>query len=102
MLQCQDCEFGKELPDGGIDLTCDPARNIKEPECLTKWQILLLQNIRRDSALVAEVMPELKTWLSLVGPLAIHANDQITEREKSDDWKHGGADQYDTQAMVRA
>ena len=49
-----------------------------------------LQNIRRDSALVAEVMPEFKTWLQLVGPLACHANSQIAEQQKADDWKHGG------------
>ena len=89
MLQCQDCEFGKELPDGGIDLTCDPARNIKEPECLTKWQLLQLQHIENDSALIAALVPKFEKIVSQAGTILCH----VAEQQKGDDWKHGGADE---------
>ena len=42
MIQCKDCEFYEEGPNGQRTFKCDPFKNIKEPECLTKWQILRL------------------------------------------------------------
>jgi hypothetical protein len=43
MIQCVDCEFYESGPDGGRAFKCDPFVNIKEPECLTKWQLLRLE-----------------------------------------------------------
>ncbi len=37
MIQRVGCEFGEQLPNGSVELACDPARNIKGPECLSKW-----------------------------------------------------------------
>ena len=45
------------------------------------------------SALVAELLPELKTVLDLVGPIVCHVNTQVTEQQKADDWKLGGGDE---------
>ena len=42
MIQCIDCEYYQEYPDGRRVFRCDPFRNIKEPECLNKWQLLRL------------------------------------------------------------
>jgi len=42
MIQCKDCEFYEEDPQGRRTLKCDPFKTIKEPECLTKWQLLRL------------------------------------------------------------
>ena len=42
MIQCKDCEFYEESPEGRRIFKCDPFKNVKEPECLTKWQILRL------------------------------------------------------------
>ncbi|MBE0537977.1 MAG: hypothetical protein IH624_20135 [Phycisphaerae bacterium] len=42
MIQCKDCEFYEEDSQGRRAFKCDPFQNIKEPECLTKWQLLRL------------------------------------------------------------
>lgn len=40
MIQCQDCEFFHTTERGEVSFSCDPFRNIKEPECLDKWQLI--------------------------------------------------------------
>ncbi|MFB3892398.1 MAG: hypothetical protein ACE15C_10305 [Phycisphaerae bacterium] len=40
MIQCKDCEFFRRNETGEIAFACDPFSNIKEPECLAKWQII--------------------------------------------------------------
>ena len=40
MIQCQDCELFRRGPDGEVCFACEPFRNIKEPECLAKWQMI--------------------------------------------------------------
>lgn len=42
MIQCKDCEYYKQDEHGRRTFCCDPFTNIKEPECLQKWQILRL------------------------------------------------------------
>lgn len=42
MIQCKDCEFYEIGPDGHKQFKCDPFSNIKEPECLQKWQVIKL------------------------------------------------------------
>ena len=42
MIQCAECEFYSNEPDGRRVFRCDPFTNIKEPECLQKWQLLRL------------------------------------------------------------
>lgn len=45
MIQCQDCEFFHRDPTGRINFSCDPFSTIKEPECLTKWQLIKLDQM---------------------------------------------------------
>lgn len=42
MIQCKDCELCEIGPDGQRTFKCDPFTNIKEPECLAKWQLIRL------------------------------------------------------------
>ncbi|RPI59483.1 MAG: hypothetical protein EHM48_08815 [Planctomycetaceae bacterium] len=45
MIQCKDCEFyDKSRSDEGA-FTCDPFTNIKEPECLAKWQLIRINQM---------------------------------------------------------
>lgn len=42
MIQCKDCEFYDQTPDGRRTFKCDPFTTIKESECLAKWHLLRL------------------------------------------------------------
>ena len=42
MLQCKDCELCEMTPEGRRTFKCDPFVNIKEPECILKWQLIRL------------------------------------------------------------
>lgn len=85
MIQCKDCELYK---DG--QTTCDPAVNIKEPECLLKWQLLILDNLDRrieqSNAFTLRMMPRIEKLLE--------AQERASAGEEdADSWKHGGADE---------
>ena len=47
MLQCKECEFCQIDAEGQVQLRCNPFTNIKEPECLLKWQLLRLDLMTR-------------------------------------------------------
>ena len=40
MIQCDQCEFFEKSPTGEVIFRCDPFSNIKEPECISKWQLI--------------------------------------------------------------
>ena len=42
MIQCIDCEFCEISENNEKTFKCDPFSNIKEPECVSKWQLLRL------------------------------------------------------------
>ena len=44
MIQCKDCEH-YSLVNGRVALACDPFSNIKEPECVGKWQLVRLNQL---------------------------------------------------------
>lgn len=90
MIQCADCEFGKQSPDGNIRLTCDPARNIKEPECLTKWMLKSLWNIEQ---MQAQTLSITNNMLPFSAKVLQHNCAQIDELQKGEDWKQGGSDE---------
>jgi len=62
MIQCKDCEFCEISPDGKRTFKCDPFTNIKEPECIAKWQLIRLD------MLVASYKGMLK-WYEKLAPL---------------------------------
>ncbi len=88
MLQCCNCEFGKEMPNGNIEMTCNPARNVKEEACLLKWQLLKLASVER---MQAHLMP-------LQAKLLQHNCSQIDDLQKGESWKHSGGGDEDERA----
>lgn len=88
MTQCAECEFGKTKPDGHVEMTCKVARNIKEPECLTKWMLVTLTNIERMQTHMLSVSNSL---MPLQAKLLQHNCAQIDEFKKGDSWKRGCA-----------
>ena len=45
MIQCKDCEFFRCGEDGEISFACDPFSNIKEVECIQKWQLIKINQM---------------------------------------------------------
>ncbi len=42
MIPCDQCEYFSQGPGGEFGFRCNPFTNIKEPECLVKWQLIKL------------------------------------------------------------
>jgi hypothetical protein len=40
MIQCEQCEHFHRDESGDISFSCNPFSNIKEPECIQKWQFI--------------------------------------------------------------
>jgi hypothetical protein len=71
-------------PDGRRTFKCDPFANIKEPECIAKWQLIRLD------MLVASHQGMLK-WYGKLAPLQDkifkYMQREIDELDESDKWK---------------
>jgi hypothetical protein len=84
MLQCKDCEFFEIAPNGARTFTCDPFNNIKEPECIAKWQLMRLD------MLLASYQSMLR-WYEKMSPLQDklfkYMQREIEDMNESDNWK---------------
>ena len=84
MIQCKDCEFCEIGPDGRRTFKCDPFVNIKEPECIAKWQLIRLD------MLVASYQGMLK-WYKKLAPLQDkifkYMQHEIEDMDETDRWK---------------
>ena len=87
MIQCKDCELCETKANGQRIFKCDPFSNIKEPECVAKWQLIRLD------MLVASYQETLK-WYSKLAPLQDkllkYMRREIEDLEESDHWKLEG------------
>ena len=84
MIQCKDCEFFHTAPDGRKSFSCDPFSNIKEPECIAKWQL-----IRLDMLLAS--YNSMLLWQQKLAPLQDkifkYMKREIEDLDESDRWK---------------
>ncbi len=84
MIQCAQCDLCEMGPDGRKVFKCDPFSNIKEAECIAKWQLIRLD------MLLASYQSMLK-WYSKLGPLQDkmlkYVQREINEMEESEGWK---------------
>lgn len=85
MIQCTDCEYFKQDENKRRVFLCDPFSNIKEPECLMKWQLLRLD------LLVSNHQSSLE-WQKKIAPIQNkilkYVNREINDIEESDSWKY--------------
>ncbi len=84
MLQCKDCEFFEMGPDGRRIFKCDPFINVKEPECLAKWQLIRLDMLVSNyQAMLA--------WYEKLAPLQDklfkYMKREIDDMNESENWK---------------
>ena len=84
MIQCKDCEFCEIGPDNKRTFKCNPFTNIKEPECIAKWQLIRLD------MLLATYQGMVK-WYGKLAPLQDkmlkYMQKEINELDEADSWK---------------
>jgi hypothetical protein len=85
MLQCQDCEFCVKDNLGRIVLRCDPFSNIKEPECLQKWNLVKIDVLVRSYQATLSFYQKLAP---LQEKMLKHIEREIEDIEDSDRWKY--------------
>jgi hypothetical protein len=84
MLQCKDCEFFEVGPDGRRIFKCEPFINVKEPECVAKWQLIRLDMLLSSyQAMLA--------WYEKLAPLQDklfkYMKREIDDMNESENWK---------------
>ena len=84
MIQCKDCELCEISDDGRRTFKCDPFVNVKEPECLAKWQLIRLD------MLVASYQGMMK-WYEKLAPIQDkmfkYMKREMEGMDESDQWK---------------
>jgi len=90
MIQCKDCELCIIGPENQRTFKCDPFSNVKEPECLDKWQLIRLD------MLVASYQEMLK-WYGKLAPLQDriikYMQHEIEDIDESERWRLDDEDQ---------
>ena len=90
MIQCKDCEFCQTDAEGRRNFTCDPFVNIKEPECIAKWQLIRLD------MLVVSYQGMLK-WYGKLAPLQDkiirYMQREINDIDETEKWKIEGEEE---------
>ena len=105
MIQCTDCEYFARGPGGQVTFRCDPLTNIKEPECLAKWQLLrsaeLAQKMDRMVSAYEATLAVYKRLQPLQEKMFRHMEREIDETEESDSWKYGDdGEEEDTEGEI--
>ncbi len=84
MIQCKDCEFCEITDQGQRTFNCDPFINVKEPECILKWQLIRLD------MLAASHQATLRWYEKLApmqGKLFKYMKREIDQMDESENWR---------------
>ena len=92
MLQCKDCELCEIDADGKIHFRCDPFRNIKESECLTKWQLIKLDMMVQAYQLT---IAQYRKMAPLQEKMIKHLERELDDMDDADTWKQTAEDDKD-------
>lgn len=85
MLQCQDCEFFTQGPDGSPVLKCSPFASVKEPECLAKWLLVQLNVVAKSHQATLDMYQRLAP---LQEKMFRQMEREIDDVEEADRWKY--------------
>jgi len=92
MIQCTECELCEVGPDGRRIFKCDPFSNIKEPECITKWQLIRLD-------MLTSSYQKMFQWQRKFAPLSEkilkYMEREINDMDDSEGWKYNPEDDED-------
>ncbi len=86
MIQCKDCEFYSSSSNGRRIFTCNPFENIKEPECLMKWQLMRLDMLLSTQEALFRNNEKLAP---LQDKLIRYVEKEIDDLDDADSWKYG-------------
>ncbi len=86
MIQCDKCEYFIRGPGGQIGFKCDPFKNIKEPECLVKWQLIKIDMMVRSYQATLEMYRRLAP---LQEKMFRQMEREIDDVDEADRWKYG-------------
>ena len=81
MIECKDCEIGS---DGRRTFKCDPFVNIKEPECIAKWQLIRLDML---AATYQAMLKFQEKMAPLQDKVLKYMQREIEGMDESDRWK---------------
>lgn len=84
MIQCKDCELFHRQPSGEISFACDPFTNIKEPECLAKWQLIKMNQMVAGYQATLDYYRKLAPLQEKMFKVVEREIDEMSEGEK---WK---------------
>ena len=86
MIQCTECELFVRGPSGQVGFKCDPFSNIKEPECLIKWQLIKIDVMVRS---YQATLAMYKRLAPLQEKMFRHMEREIDDVDEADRWKYG-------------
>lgn len=93
MIQCKECDLFEQDEHGRRIFRCDPFQNIKEPECLMKWQLLrldlLVSHYQTMLAMQRKLAPMQDKILKYV-------KRELDDIDEADRWKTDDTDEPDT------
>jgi hypothetical protein len=92
MIQCVDCEFYQPGASGAARFLCDPFKNIKEPECLAKWNLIKLEVLVRSHQATLAMYRRLAP---LQEKMFRHLEREIEDVEDADSWKYADDEEED-------
>jgi hypothetical protein len=98
MIQCTDCEYYGGSPDGKVVLLCDPFTNIKEPECLIKWQLLKLDAMVQAYSATVDMYRRLAP---LQERMFRHLERELDDADEADAWKQDPDDEEEDDEFLR-
>lgn len=92
MIQCSECEYFQQDPQGRRIFRCDPFCNIKEPECLAKWQLLRLDILVSHSQAVLSGQQKMAP---IQDKLYKYVKRELDDLDESERWKIEDDDSLD-------
>ena len=90
MIQCKDCEFFRRSDSGEITFACDPFHNIKEEQCLVKWQLIKINQMVASYQATLEYYRKLAPMQEKMFKVMERELDDISEADK---WKIADEDE---------
>ena len=96
MIQCSQCEFFTRGENGQVGFRCDPFSTIKEPECLSKWQLIKSSETARQMDRMVRAYEATVKMYEKLAPLQEkmfrHMEREIEDFDETEGWKYTEGD----------